>query len=240
MTKSNYKYVVIDDDINVCNRIKKRMLHYENWNCIGLIVSLNEAVTILIKELPQLLFLDWSIKGGNAFTLLEEIEKIENYSPYIIFFTGYQNDHPEIPTELINRFKIHKYLVKPIYEKLTENLHQYISEAELNGKQKEIWITTSTKQRIRINPENIVCISQSRSNSRNKIIYYFDKNNYEIKASWAICEKIAVDFNIDYCFANSRDTLVNKKYITKLQKPKIWVNNQFWIEVTKEKWKEFF
>lgn len=243
MIKSNYSYVVIDDDLRVCESIQKRMLKYSNWQCTALLVSLSESISIIEKEKPNLLFLDWSIKGGNAFTLLEKIDSFENYKPYIIFFTGYQSDHPEIPVELINRFKINRYLVKPIYENLTNHLDEYIYEAEsiiVKDRKEFLWITTTEKVKIMLSPNQIVCISQSRTNSRNKIIHYFDKNEYEIKASWVVCEKIAKDFTIDYSFANSRDTLVNKKFITKFQKPKIWINNQFWVEVTKEKIKDFF
>lgn len=243
MIKSNYSYVVIDDDLKVCESIQKRMLKYSNWQCKALLVSLSESVSIIEKEKPNLLFLDWSIKGGNAFILLEKLEQFQNYKPYIIFFTGYQSDHPEIPVELINRFKINRYLVKPIYENLTNHLDEYINDAEsiiVKNKKDFLWITTTEKTKIMLFPNQIVCISQSRINSRNKIIHYFDKNEYEIKASWVVCEKIAKDFTIDYSFANSRDTLVNKKFITKFQKPKIWINNQFWVEVTKEKSKDFF
>ncbi len=244
MTKSNYSYLVIDDDLKVCESIQKRMNLFTNWSCQGLLVSLADALFNIENCKPNLLFLDWSIKGGNAFTLLEKIEVFEDYKPYIIFFTGYQNDHPEIPVELINRFKINRYLVKPIFENLTNNLADYVSEAEQyiksNEKKDFLWITTYEKLNLKINPNQIVCISQSRSNPRNKIIHFSDKKEFEIKESWQICEKIAKDFEIDYCFAKERDTLVNKKFITKFQKPKIWINNQFWIEVTKEKYKDFF
>ena len=186
--------------------------------------------------------MDWSIKGGNAFTLLEKIEKFENYKPYIIFFTGYQSDHPEIPVELINRFKVNRYLVKPVFENLTNNLKEYILEAE-NFYNSEIriddfWITTIDKQKLKINPTEIICISQSRSNSRNKIIHLKDGKHIEIKASWEICEKLAREYKIDYCFANNRDTLINKLFISKIQKPYIWIDNTLKVEVTRDKWKD--
>ena len=143
--------------------------------------------------MPNLVFLDWSIKGGNAFTLLEKIEKIEYYNPYIIFFTGYQNDHPEIPVELINRFKINKYLIKPIFENLTINLDKYIKEAEflyIANPINEFWVEDINKVKIQINPHDIICISQS-INPRAKIFHTKNDENIEVKASWSLCERIA-------------------------------------------------
>ena len=242
MIKSNYKYVVIDDDFNVCESIKKRMDVFDNWHCSGLIVSLTDALKTVSKELPQLLFLDWSIKGGNAFTLLETLEKIKNYKPYIIFFTGYQADHPEIPSELINRFNVNRYLVKPVFENLTNHLQEYVSDAENYCKPAknptDFWITTIDKQKLKINPLEIVCISLSGTTSRNKIIDVKNGLSYEIKASWDICEKIAIEYKIDYFFANKRESLINKTFITKVQKPFIWVNNRnLRFEVPRDKWK---
>lgn len=240
MTKSIYKYVVIDDDIKVCENIKKRMSKYKNWNCEGLIVSLSESLSIIQGTMPNLVFLDWSIKGGNAFTLLEKIEKIEYYNPYIIFFTGYQNDHPEIPVELINRFKINKYLIKPIFENLTINLDKYIKEAEflhIANPINEFWVEDINKVKIQINPHDIICISQS-INPRAKIFHTKNDENIEVKASWSLCERIAKEFKIEYCITKSRETIINKKFITKLHRPFIWLNNRIKVEVTKDKWKE--
>lgn len=240
MIKSNYKYVVIDYDFKVCEYIKKRMRKYVRWNCIGLISSLSEAITVIDQTKPNLIFLDWSIKGANAFTILENIEKIEYYNPYIIFFTGYQNDHPEIPVELINRFKINKYLIKPIFENLTINLDKYIKEAEflyIANPINEFWVEDINKVKIQINPLDIICISQS-INPRVKIFHTKNDENIEIKASWSLCEIIAKEFKIDFCITKSRETIINKKYITKLHRPFIWLNNRIKVEVTKDKWKE--
>lgn len=198
------------------------------------------ALNVIKLKQPDLLFLDWSIRGGNAFSLLEEINAIQDYKPYIIFFTGYQSDNPEIPQEIINKHRVNRYLIKPIWEKLTRHLPEYITEAESliqDYRKMFFWIETILKEKIRIVPENIICISQSRSNPRNKIIHYQTKT-FEIKASWEACEKIARQFEIDYCFANARETLVNKEYITKIQRPYVWLNDKLKVEVTKEKWRE--
>lgn len=227
--------------MEVSKQIQFRMSKFEKWTCIGLIPFYAKALEIIQQQQPDLLFLDYSIRGGNTFSLLDEIVTIENYRPYIIFFTAFQSDNPEIPENAINKHQVNKYLVKPVFEKLTNHLHEYLMEAEkwiLNNTNASFWIETISKQKIKIVPETIICITQSETNSRNKFVRTTNNEVYEIKASWELCEKIANQYKLDYCFANARHSLINKKYITKLHKPKVWLNNQFWLEVTKEKWKE--
>ncbi|MBN8640666.1 MAG: response regulator [Flavobacteriales bacterium] len=243
MNKSNYNYVVIDDDLNVCQSIKKRMLKFSNWSCSGLLVSVTESIKVISEEKPSLIFLDWSIKGGNAFTILNMIESYDNYFPYIIFFTGYQSDHPEIPVEIINKYKVNRYLIKPVFEDLTKNLMLYVSEAEAqsnaNSSKNYFWITTITKQKVKVLKNQIVCVSQSRANPRNKMVHLSDNSVFECKTNWEICERIARKHHFDYFIANSRDTMINKKFITKIQKPYIWLNNSIKVHVAKDRWKFF-
>lgn len=239
MLKSNFSYIVVEDDLHANQSIVKRMNKFENWNCIGSETILNDAILKIEVKKPNLLFLDWEVIGGNTFTLLEKIKNIENYKPYIIYFTGYQNDNPQIPVDIVNKYKVNKYLVKPIFEDLTENLSSYIEEAEnqLKHQNKELWITTIEKQKLKIDANQIVCISQSRANPRNKIIHCSNHDIFEFKASWEICEMIALKYGINFLFANARDTLVNINYISKIQKPYIWLNQSIKVEVTKDRWK---
>jgi len=239
MKKSRYNYLIVEDEMEVCKQLQNRMKPFEKWNCLGLIPFYDTALQTIKADKPDLLFLDYSIRGGNTFSILNEIATIENYSPYIIFFTAFQNDNPEIPENALNIHQVNKYLVKPIFEKLTLHLHEYVAEAEKwisNHQPKSFWIETIQKEKIMLYPDLIICISQSENNSRNKIIRMADEKIFEIKASWEVCEKIAKSYELDYFFANARYTLVNKKYITKILKPYIWLNNRTKVEVTREKW----
>lgn len=241
MTKSNCNYIVVEDDLKVCNDIKNRMNIFNNWNCVALISSFDVAINCIENEKPDLLFLDYSIRGGNTFELLDNIKTMQNYNPFIIYFTGYGSDNQFISEDVVYKYNVNIFLNKPIQEKLTNFLNEYIAKAEIwieNNSVNEIWIETIDKEKIKITPQNIFCISQSETNSRFKIIHTSDAKEYEIKASWQDCEAIAFKNNIDYCFTNSRYTLINKSFISKIQKPYVWLNkDQLKVEVTKDKWK---
>jgi len=241
MTKSKNSYVVIEDDLLVCEGIKLRMNKFLNWKCIGLIPEYEVALKIIQENKPNLLFLDHSILGGNTFTLLEQIKTIENYNPFIIYFTAYGSDNDFISEDAINKYRVNKYLNKPIWEKLTEHLEDFISEAEIwinSNKNNELWLYTSEKIKIKIDPCKIICINQPENNPRFKTIRTSDNQIFDIKASWKDCEKVAKKHFIDIYYTKARDTLINKKYITKIQKPHIWLNDSFKVTVTKDKWKE--
>lgn len=242
MEKSNYKFLVVEDEIQANKSIVERMKKFENWKCAGAVFSLKEAMKITKEEKPDLLFLDWEVRGGNTFTLLEEIYSMENYHPYIIYFTGYQNDKPEIPMEIVNKYQVNKYLVKPIFDNLSNHLSEYIVEAEkINTHENEsFWIENFYGVKEKINPKNIVYISQCENNSRKKILIFSDGKNLEIKSNWNNCIKIAQEHDLDYSFPNARYYMINHSYITKINRPFIWLNNTHKIEVTRDKWKFFF
>lgn len=241
MIKSKYNYIVVEDDLEVCQDIKYRMEAFKKWNCLGLIPSFDEALHCIQKEKPNLLFLDYSIRGGNTFDLLDEIKAIENYAPFVIYFTGYGSDNLFISEDVNNKYKVNIFLNKPIQEKFTENLPLYVEAAENWQKAStthELWIITVDKTKVRINPDTIVCIVQPEKNPRYKTIRTDDDKIYDIKACWSECEKIAEEYDIDYFYSKARETFINKKYITKIQKPYIWLNGYIKIIVTKERWKD--
>lgn len=239
MEKSKLNYLVIEDELNVCENIAHRMKKFENWNCLGLISFYDEALAVILAKRPDLIFLDFSIRGGNSFDLLDQIKEMVEYQPYIIFFTAYLQDKPEIAEDAINTYKVNKYINKPIFNKLTECLETYLTEAETwshEHTKNELWIETVDHVKIKLCPKEIYCFSQSAVSSRHKIIHTIS-NNFEIKASWSECENIAKQNQLDYFFANSRESMVIRNYITKIQKPNIWLNDTLKVPVTKENWK---
>ena len=131
MKRSTFKYLVIEDDKSIWKNISARMQKFLQWKAVPFTDSLEEAITLIDTHRPDLIFSDWSIRGGNAYPILTHIHQSSGYTPYIIFFTGYQGENPEIPQIVFNEFPlVKKYLVKPIFQQLTENLTQYIAEAE--------------------------------------------------------------------------------------------------------------
>ena len=127
---TDLKYLIIEDSLKVCEGIAERMQPFIKWKACVFAHHVDDAKRIVMIENPRLIFIDWALKGGSAYDVLAHIQNISNYNPYIIFNTGYQSENPEIPQEIINNYKIDKYVVKPLWENLRKNLSTYLQEAE--------------------------------------------------------------------------------------------------------------
>ena len=125
----NYTYCVIEDVEDVIIGILNRMKKYTNWKSIGESREIKSALNLVQTNHPDLIFMDWSLKGGSTYEILEYIKNEKYYTPYIIFFTAFQKDEPTIPEIVHNKYNVDKYLLKPIWKKLSENLKQYLKEA---------------------------------------------------------------------------------------------------------------
>lgn len=238
-----YNYLVIEDDTNVWNNIEMRMKAFPNWQPCGFSEELDKTLMLIKKHLPQLIFMDWSIQGGNAFDILNTIEKIPHYQPYIIFFTGFQSDRPDIPEEVLNRYRfVQKYLVKPIHEKLTNFLAKYIQEAEqmtLNRPMADFaWVEDDTHCKKRIVPQNCMAIINEPTKPRCKRMIFCNSEPIIVRKTWEECISFFENHQIDYFIAHHRKSIVNMRHIKRVQNAHIYLNDRDCIEVSRQQWKE--
>lgn len=241
---TNLKYLIIEDSLKVCDGIAERMNTYSKWKSCSFAHHVEDAKRISLAEKPQLIFIDWALKGGSAYEVLAHITKIPNYHPYIIFNTGYQSENPEIPQEIINNYKIDKYVVKPLWENLRKNLSTYLLEAEKKLEQntlvKEIWLTDIQKRKVHFNLLDLICICQDAENHYSKNFYSSTSEKLTIKISWLEIIEILKENNINYFVTNGRHHLVIKDHIETYKRPFVKMKKfPFKIEVVKEKLHEF-
>jgi len=240
MKKSTFKYLVIEDDKSIWKNISARMQKYLQWKPIPFTDSLQEAITLIDTHRPDLIFSDWSIRGGNAYPILSHIHQTTGYTPYIIFFTGYQGENPEIPQIVFNEFPlVKKYLVKPIFQQLTENLTQYIAEAEAlaEGEQETpVFIENYLKQQVRIFPKQILCFLQDEENPRLKVLHSLSGQAIQLKQTWEEIHRFCAEHHISIFVANTRKAIVNREYILRMNRPFIWLEGGLRIQVSREQW----
>ena len=239
-------YLVIENVVDVCEGIVRRMNAFTNWQSIGYCTGVKEAIETITTKKPALIFLDWSLNGGSAFEILQHIQNILGYNPYILFNTGFQKDNPEIPQEIINNYKVDKYLVKPLWENLRNNLATYLKEAEdkanqVSDKLKAIWLEDTDGNKVSVVLHKLICICQHPVNPRNRM-FYFNNGIKEITVplQWQKCFDLLDENKIDYFITKSRSHLVVKAHIEKFEKPFVRLRNfPAKVEVVKENLKEF-
>jgi two-component system LytT family response regulator len=100
--------VIIDDERLAIEGIKILLKDYPNINVVGSAGSIDEAVTILKKRTPDIIFLDIQLQGETGFELFEKTR----INSKVIFVTAYDD-------YAINAFEINAldYLLKPVSKK---------------------------------------------------------------------------------------------------------------------------
>ncbi len=237
-----FTFLVVENAPDVCEGIIRRMQPFTNWQSLGYCVGIKEAVEKITTEKPNLIYLDWSLNGGSAYEILQQIQNLSAYNPYIIFNTGFQKDNPEIPQEIVNNYKVDKYLVKPLWENLRNNLLVYLQEAEEKcishfKNENFIWLDDENKNKVLIDLSKIFCICQHPVKPRCRIIYTAaQQNEITIPLQWQKIYDLLTHNNIDFYITKSRSHLVTKKYIERFEKPFVRLRGftAFKIEVVKE------
>jgi two-component system, LytTR family, response regulator len=246
MRSTNFTYLVVENSVDVCEGIEKRMELFKCWASLGYCTGVKEAIEKIKSVKPQLIYLDWSLNGGSAFEVLQQIQNVNDYNPYVIFNTGYQSDHPEIPQEIINKFNVDKYLVKPFWENLRKNLPEYIKAAEEKfiasiPKSKIVWMKDETGANVSLPLNKIICIIQHPVNPRRRNFYITTQTSeVTLPITWEKCQEILDINNVNYFITKSREHIVIKDFIEKFDRPYIRLKDfNFKIEVVKEKIPDF-
>jgi CheY-like chemotaxis protein len=194
---------------------------------------------------PHLIFCDWDLVGGSGFEVLQHIQQIKDYTPFIIFNTGFQADHPEIAEELINTYKVDAFINKPYWQKLLEQLPTLLQQAtdKINrpSEQKLWWLRLANGERQRINLEAIIAIVQCPENPRNKLVYLHQKPEpHACTLTWQEAADYFERAGQKAFGINKRYAIIGKKFIQRYQTPYVWVGNPaLKLEVVKENIKAF-
>ena len=238
-------YAIIEDIADVRTRLQKEMGAYPEWQCAGTADSVRVAKKMIHEQKPVLIFCDWDLVGGSGFEILQHIQQIKDYNPFIIFNTGFQADHPEIAEELINTYKVDAFINKPYWQKLLQQLPALLlSAAEKNNNtpdQKLWWLKLANGERQRLNLESIVAIVQCPENPRNKLIYVHQKPEpLGCTLTWQDAAEYFERGGQQAFGINRRFAIVAKQYINRYQAPFVWVGNPpLKLEVVKENIKAF-
>ena len=233
----NYTYCVIEDVEDVIIGILNRMKKYTNWKSIGESREIKSALNLVQTNHPDLIFMDWSLKGGSTYEILEYIKNEKYYTPYIIFFTAFQKDEPTIPEIVHNKYNVDKYLLKPIWKKLSENLKQYLKEAISKSMTNTyLEIIDINKNIYKINASHITSISLYDQKKRTKTIRLLSGKEIIVKSTFQEIEKILKEKKVDFIYTHKRYSIVTKNNIEKFEEGFLFFyeNKSPKVEVCKE------
>ena len=123
------KAVIIEDEFNALNTLDKLITYTQkDIDVIAKIDNVEEAISFLKVNNPDLVFLDIELIGGNAFQILESLKSI---AFKIIFTTAYD----EFAIKAI-KFDTIDYLLKPID---SEELSSCIDRFRIGFKKEQVY-----------------------------------------------------------------------------------------------------
>ncbi|MCA0931744.1 MULTISPECIES: LytR/AlgR family response regulator transcription factor [Lutimonas] len=102
-----YKTIIIDDERLAREEVKRALSNYPEFEVLGEAANADEAIVLIEKLQPDLLFLDIHMPEKSGFDLLEELTMV----PEVVFTTAY--DQYAVQAFEVNALD---YLVKPLRE----------------------------------------------------------------------------------------------------------------------------
>jgi len=102
---NTYKTIIIDDERLAREEVKRALSAYPEFVVLGEAANADEAIVLIEKERPDLIFLDIHMPEKSGFDLLEELTIV----PEVVFTTAY--DQYAVKAFEVNAID---YLVKPL------------------------------------------------------------------------------------------------------------------------------
>ncbi|MXV38454.1 response regulator [Flavobacteriaceae bacterium Ap0902] len=235
-----FSYAIIEDIEDAIDGIVNRMNCYQDWFNISNSTNIENAIKIIENDKPDLIFMDWNIKGGSTYEILDLIGNNADYCPFIIYFTGFQKDQPDIPEKVFNKYHVDIYLIKPIWKKLSNNLENYLELAKRKAKDSLMLNIEDIHRNLHlINPKDIISIAIYDSKKRTKSVRLLDGSVLIIKQTFDKIEELLSSSNIDYKYTNKRYSLVTKDHICRIENEYVvFKNNSPKVEISKDNLKE--
>ncbi|MEZ4722462.1 MAG: LytTR family DNA-binding domain-containing protein [Flavobacteriales bacterium] len=210
--------MIIDDERLARQEIKGQLQNFSDIEIVAESGVVEEALDLIEKENPDLLFLDIQMPGKNGFELLDELD---GRAPHVIFVTAY--DEYALKAFEVNALD---YLMKPVEEhrlreaidKIKKRIAERKSEEEpLNDGKLDITDQVFLKDGEKCWFVELEKVRLFESEGNYIRVYFDDQRPLILKSLNALTERLSDK----YFFRASRKHIVNLRWI---QKVETWFN----------------
>ncbi len=112
-SSKKYKYVIVDSQIDDVNELQQLLTKYSNYSCVGIARNKEEAINLIIDQLPHLVFFDTELVDGikkkSSFSIIPEVYQFLNWLPKFIAM----NESTSFSYEAIKN-GVFDYILKPL------------------------------------------------------------------------------------------------------------------------------
>lgn len=204
---NTYKTIIIDDERLAREEVKRALSNYPEFVVLGEATNADEAIVLIEKECPDVIFLDIHMPEKSGFDLLEELTIV----PQVVFTTAYNQ-------YAVKAFEVNAldYLVKPLREERfalsVEKIKKELSKKEVKRNPLPIHYKIFIKdgEQCYFIPLREIRLIQSMDNYAR---LYFGNEKVMIKRSLNLLEE-KLDPNI--FFRINRSQIVNTEYIKQI------------------------
>lgn len=214
------KILVVDDEPEARELLAYMLLGNKGVSVVGVAGTVDEAVSLLRKEQPDLVLLDIQMPEKDGFHFIEQVHR-SGEDPGIIFVTAYE--HYAIQAI---RKSVFDYIMKPVHQEELNNAIERFRQKERKNNDQSFHelleaIRTNVPSRIKLNTRSgYVLIDPS------EVVYCQADGNYtHIQLTRGNCEIIsqnlgAIEEMLDGStfFRASRSYLLNLKYISRVDR----------------------
>ena len=203
-----FKTIIVDDERLAREEVKRALKKYTEFEIVGEASNVDEALTLIDKEEPDIIFLDIHMPEKSGFDLLEELTTV----PEVVFTTAY--DQYAVKAFELNALD---YLVKPLREerfvKTIEKVkHELVEKSEIKSDvipmHRKIFIKDG-EQCYFVPLSEIYFIESLENYAR----LYFNNQKAMIKRSLNLLEK-KLDSTV--FFRVNRSQIINIQYIKEI------------------------
>jgi len=218
---NSYKTIIIDDERLAREEVKRALSDYPEFVVLGEAANVDEAIVLIDKERPDLIFLDIHMPEKSGFDLLEELTVV----PEVVFTTAY--DQYAVKAFEVNALD---YLVKPLRDERFSKTIEKV-KAEL-AKKEEIKVDVLPMHRKIFIKDGEKChfipLSEIHfiESLENYARLYFGDQKAMIKRSLNLLEE-KLDATI--FFRINRSQIINTQYIKEIHP---YFNNKLQITLT--------
>ena len=218
---NTYKTIIIDDERLAREEVKRALSNYPEFVVLGEAANVDEAIVLIEKERPDLIFLDIHMPEKSGFDLLEELTVV----PEVVFTTAY--DQYAVKAFEVNALD---YLVKPLRDERFSKTIEKV-KAEL-AKKEEIKVDVLPMHRKIFIKDGEKChfipLSEIHfiESLENYARLYFGDQKAMIKRSLNLLEE-KLDATI--FFRINRSQIINTQYIKEIHP---YFNNKLQITLT--------
>lgn len=239
MSLTNIKAVLVDDEVNALHNLTVLLEEFcPNVTVLGKATNVDEAVIIINKEKPDLVFLDIEMPQKSGFELFNETSR--NFKT--IFVTAYDE-------YAVKAFEVSAldYLLKPInIDRLQQAVAKVVVQEQPVASLKTLQKNIAVKKIQRINVlykdvykelevNDILCIEANQSYS----VIYYENKKYVYSKNLIYFEKLLADNPL--FFRTHRSWIVNLSKVKHFSKNKLtlMLHNNIETTVSRRKIKEF-